>query len=203
MTTLQDVIPLLRQCDYMTALDMKDAYVHITIHSAYRHYPHFVVSCHHYQLRALYLEVTTTLRVFTKCPAVVTTYLRRVSIHDYPYFNDWLIKSAGRQQCLAHIQAAMPCTHPSCNFSAEWPGIHHECHQVPLITPQGRPLPVVTVKAYPSQQRFTHSAQLSTYAPPRDDGLLHGHHDLCTAPHAPFARMCCFNGHKQGITESI
>ena len=77
MATLQDVIPFLQQGDFITALDLKDAYFHLPIHLLNRRYLRFMVSGQHYQFKVLPFSITAAPRVFTKCIAVLAAHLRR------------------------------------------------------------------------------------------------------------------------------
>lgn len=58
MVTLQDVIPLLQQGDFMATLDLKDLYFHITINPALCKYLRFVIAVKHYQFKVLPFGVT-------------------------------------------------------------------------------------------------------------------------------------------------
>lgn len=41
MVILQEILPLLQKGDFMTSVDLKDAYFHIPIHPAHRKYLRF------------------------------------------------------------------------------------------------------------------------------------------------------------------
>lgn len=97
MVTLPDFAPLLQKSDFMTTLDLRDAYTHIPIHPVYRRYLRFVVSDQHYQFKVLSFGVTTAPRVFDKCLAVLAAHLRRSGIHVFPYLDNWLLKSTTQQ----------------------------------------------------------------------------------------------------------
>lgn len=105
MDTLQNVILLLQQGDFMTALDLRDAYFHIPFHPAHLRYLCFVVSGKHYRFKS------AASRVFAKCLAVVAAHMRQWGIHVFSYLDDWLIKSTTQQQCLPDMQATINLLH--------------------------------------------------------------------------------------------
>lgn len=111
MVTLQDVILLLQQGDFMSALDPKDTYLHITIHPTHRRYLRFIINSHQYQFNVLPFRVTTAPRVFTKCFAIVAAHLRRQIIHVFPYLDNLFIKTATCQQCYQPTQVNISLFH--------------------------------------------------------------------------------------------
>ncbi|KAG6935254.1 hypothetical protein G0U57_015306, partial [Chelydra serpentina] len=88
MVSLATIIPSLDPGDWFAALDMKDAYFHISISPAHRRFLRFVVRQTHYQFTALPFGLCTAPRVFTKCMAVVVAFLRRQHVHVFPYLDD-------------------------------------------------------------------------------------------------------------------
>ncbi|KAM7182065.1 uncharacterized protein RBU57_000616 [Macrochelys suwanniensis] len=104
MVSLATIIPSLDPGHWYAALDMKDAYFHISIALPHRRFLRFVVHKTHYQFIALPFGLCTAPRVFTKCMAVVAAFLCRHHIHVFPYLDDWLIRGRSRQQVQAHMR---------------------------------------------------------------------------------------------------
>ncbi|KAG6931685.1 ORF 3, partial [Chelydra serpentina] len=92
VVSLATIIPSLDPGDWYAALDMKDAYFHISITPPHRRFLRFVVCKTHYQFTALPFGLCTAPRVFTKCMAVVAAFLRCQHIHVFPYLDDWLVR---------------------------------------------------------------------------------------------------------------
>ena len=111
MTTLQGVIPLIRQGDYLATLDLKDAYLHIPMCQAHRKYLRFMIEGTHYQFKVLAFGVKSAPRVFTKCLAAVAAHLRRLGIHVYPYLDDWLIRAKTYDRCQKDVQKVIMTLH--------------------------------------------------------------------------------------------
>ncbi|KAG6920931.1 ORF 3, partial [Chelydra serpentina] len=108
MVSLATIIPSLDPGDWYAALDMKDAYFHISITPAHRRFLRFIVRKTHYQFTALPFGLCTAPpHVFTKCMAVVAAFLRRHHIHVFLYLDDWLDQGWSRQQVQAHVQMVM------------------------------------------------------------------------------------------------
>ncbi|KAF7241744.1 Solute carrier family 15 member 2 [Varanus komodoensis] len=103
MTTLQNILPLLRREDWFASLDLKDAYFHISFHPSYRRFLRFAVAPHLYEFTVLPFGLATALRVFTKCMAPVCAFLCLQGIQIYPYLDDWLLVSQSREGLLAAI----------------------------------------------------------------------------------------------------
>lgn len=125
LVTLQDVIPLLQQSDFMTTLDLKDAYFHIPIHPVHQRFLWFVLSGQHYQFKVPLFGVTTAPRVFTKCLAMVAAHLRRRRIHFFPYLDSWLNQE--------RHAAAMSSSHSGYHTSAPQSWLHYQCDQIPPL----------------------------------------------------------------------
>ncbi|KAG6938979.1 ORF I polyprotein, partial [Chelydra serpentina] len=104
MVSLATIIPSLDPGDWYAALDMKDAYFHISITPAHRRFLHFVIRKTHYQFTGLPFGLCTAPRVFTKCMAVVAAFLCRHHVHVFPYLDDWLVHGRSRQQVQADIE---------------------------------------------------------------------------------------------------
>ncbi|CAM4617680.1 unnamed protein product [Lepidochelys olivacea] len=92
MVTLGTIIPVPEQRDWFSALDLQDAYFHITIHPIHRLFLRLTVGHKHYQCRLLPFGLFTAPRVFSKTLTVVAVHLRKQGIVFFPYLDDCLLK---------------------------------------------------------------------------------------------------------------
>lgn len=77
MCTLQEIISQLQKGDYLAAIDLKDAYLHIPMNKRHGKYLRFLHNKTHYQFKVLQFRIKSAPRVFTKCLAIVAAYLRK------------------------------------------------------------------------------------------------------------------------------
>lgn len=57
----------------------------------------------HYQFTVLPFDLSATLRVFTKCMAVVAAFLQRLGGHVFPYLDDWLLRDQSKSRVLSSV----------------------------------------------------------------------------------------------------
>ena len=100
METPRSILRALHQGQWLTSLDLKDAYFHIGIDPADRHYLRF---CHNgtaWQFTVLPFGLSTSPRVFTKIlkPVLAYAHLHRVKLHMY--IDDWLLNPGTHQEAL-------------------------------------------------------------------------------------------------------
>ena len=100
METPRSILRALQQGQWLTSLDLKDAYFHIGIDPADRRYLHF---CHNgtaWQFTVLPFGLSTSPRVFTKIlkPVLAFAHLHRVKLHMY--IDDWLLNPGTHQEAL-------------------------------------------------------------------------------------------------------
>ncbi|KAG6921327.1 ORF 3, partial [Chelydra serpentina] len=77
--------------DWFSALDLQDAYFHITIHPTPRRFLRFTLGTDHYQYRVLPFGLSTTLRVFSNILTVVVAHFHKQGV-IIPYLDDCLLK---------------------------------------------------------------------------------------------------------------
>ncbi|XP_077862457.1 uncharacterized protein LOC144344249 [Saccoglossus kowalevskii] len=82
--------------DWMTSLDLTDAYLHIPIHTESRRLLRFVVNGVTYQYTVLPFGLTSAPLLFTKVLRTVVALLHKNAADVNPYLDDWLIKSQNR-----------------------------------------------------------------------------------------------------------
>ncbi|XP_078506932.1 uncharacterized protein LOC144767313 [Lissotriton helveticus] len=151
MLTLQQILPLLNQGDFLATLDLKDAYFHIPLHPSHRKYLRFTIQGRHYQFKVLPFGVTTAPRVFTKCLATVAAHLRRQNIHVYPYLDDWLVQAKSEHQCAADMSTTIHLLH-DLGFSLNYPKSHLQPAHVRQFL--GATINTLTAMAQPNQVRI-------------------------------------------------
>ena len=96
----RSILGALQQGQWLTFLDLKDAFFHRGINPADRRYLRF---CHNgttWQFTVLPCVLSTSPRVFTKIlePVLAYTHLHRVKLHMY--LDDWLWNSGTHQEAL-------------------------------------------------------------------------------------------------------
>ena len=104
METLFSIIAALQPQEWITKIDLKDAYHHILVHINIRKYFRFVVAGVVYQFRVLPFGLSTAPREFTKTLAPVVQLLRTQGIRVHAYMVDWIIRAHSREQSLEHTQ---------------------------------------------------------------------------------------------------
>ena len=105
METLDTVHLALRKNDWVTSLDLKDAYFHVPIHPRSRRYLRFHFLGKTYQFRALCFGLATAPYVFTRLvKSVVKFCRRRLGLRLHTYLDVWLQPSQGRSAALLNLQ---------------------------------------------------------------------------------------------------
>ena len=104
METLFSIIAALQPQEWITKIDLKDAYHHIMVHVNIRKYFRFVVAGIVYQFQVLPFGLSTAPREFTKTLAPVIQLLRSQGIQVHAYLDDWIIRATSREQSLEHTQ---------------------------------------------------------------------------------------------------
>ena len=100
METPRSILGALQQGQWLTSLDLKDAYFHIGVNPADRRYLRFYHNGTAWQFTVLPFGLSTCPRVFTKIlkPVLAYTHLHRVKLHMY--LNDWLLNPGAYQEAL-------------------------------------------------------------------------------------------------------
>ncbi len=101
MLTQKRIFGCVRPLDWFPAIDLKDAYFHVSILPRHRSFLRFALEGRAYQYKVLPLGLSLSPRVFTK---VVETFvpLREQGVRILNCLHDWLILAQSRRQLSAH-----------------------------------------------------------------------------------------------------
>lgn len=91
MESLQSVAQALTQGDWMLSLDLKDAYLHVSVHPHFHKYFLFAVSDQHFQFGCLPFGLYTSTRTFSKILLSVIAIVHRQGLQAFHYLDDILL----------------------------------------------------------------------------------------------------------------
>ena len=192
METLFSIIAALQPQEWITKIDLKDAYHHILVHVNIRKYFRFIVAGIVYQFRVLPFGLSTAPREFTKTLAPVVQLLRSQGIQVHAYLDDWIIRASSREQSLEHTQHIIQILQ-SLGWTINWDksmlqpsrildflGLHFNLEQA-LISPPDSFLPTLTnvlSRLFPSTVMTARKvssiiSRMSHFAPFISSGRLH------------------------------
>ena len=106
MEGLHTVRETLRQGDWMTSLDLQDAYNHIPMAEEARKYLRYSIAGERYQFKAMPFGLTSAPRIFTKIMRPVVRALREKGIRCVIYLDDLLIIAETREKANEHTREA-------------------------------------------------------------------------------------------------
>ncbi len=95
-----------RPLDWFAAIDLKDAYFHVSILPRHRPFLRFAFEGQAYQYKVLPFGLSLSPRVFTKVVEAALVPLREQGVRILNYLDDWLILAQSRRQLSA--QAPQP-----------------------------------------------------------------------------------------------
>ena len=102
MSTLKDVSQTIRQDDWSITVDLKDAFLHIPIHSEYHRFLQFQWKGRTYQFCRLPFGLTSSPQVFTDITRPLMEECRLRVIHVIFYLDDFLVLADSYRQASAH-----------------------------------------------------------------------------------------------------
>jgi hypothetical protein len=82
---------IIKTGDFMTSVDLKDAYLSVQVHTSSQKYPRFIWENTCYAFQGLPFGLNTAPREFTKLIKPVVAYLRKRGILMIAYLDDFLI----------------------------------------------------------------------------------------------------------------
>ena len=100
METQQAIRKALTKDEWVTSIDLKDAYFHVPIKDQAKKFLRFTVRETVYQFRALPFGLTTAPKEFTRVTATLASIVHRKGINLHLYLDDWLLRPNSFQKCL-------------------------------------------------------------------------------------------------------
>ena len=104
METPETIRTSLRQGEWVTSVDFKDAYFHIPIQEQSRKYLRFHVQGQTYQFKALPFGLSTAPMEFTVVAKEVKLMAMHRGIRIHQYLDDWLVRDTSYHTCLQHTK---------------------------------------------------------------------------------------------------
>ncbi len=102
MLTHRRMIKCIQPQDWFAAIDLKDAYFHVSILPRHRSFLRFAFEGRAWQYRVLPFRLSLSPRVFTKVVEGALTPLQEVGVRILNYLDDWLILAQSREQLNDH-----------------------------------------------------------------------------------------------------
>ena len=99
METQRAIRKALTQGDWVTSIDLKDAYFHILVRPTARKYLRFTHLQEVYQFKALPFGLTSAPREFSRVTETLGAIAHRQSINLHLYLDDWLLRARSFQRC--------------------------------------------------------------------------------------------------------
>jgi hypothetical protein len=106
MATPKSVLRSLRENDWTTSIDLKDAYFHVPMAKPHRKYLRFAILGRAFQFKTLPFGLAPAPRVFTQLITVLVKWAHSRGIQVIPYLDDWLLYNLDRD-LLAHQTAQL------------------------------------------------------------------------------------------------
>jgi Reverse transcriptase (RNA-dependent DNA polymerase) len=104
MEGLHTVRQLLRRDDWLTTVDITDAYPHLAVAPSHRRFMRFVWRGVHFEYAAMCFGLTSAPRLWTKLMRPVVTYLRAQGVRLVVYLDDLCILARSREESVRHTQ---------------------------------------------------------------------------------------------------
>jgi hypothetical protein len=107
MESLKSACTLINQDDYLTSIDLADAFLHVLVHQSSRRYLQFAWEGRLFQFRVLPFGLSLSPMVFTKVVRPVLRWARRKGIRLSAYLDDLLIVSRSLHTARAHTRMVL------------------------------------------------------------------------------------------------
>ncbi len=101
--SLAAVLPELKTGWWGATLDLKDAHLHVPIHTSSRKWLGFAINGNTYRFRCLPFGLSTSPRTFTRVVKVIAEHLRRHGIYVFVYLDDWFLSPPSPSVLLRQI----------------------------------------------------------------------------------------------------
>ncbi|KAI2661194.1 hypothetical protein H4Q32_006732 [Labeo rohita] len=117
MLTLKHLFTCVRAQDWFVAIDLKDAYFHVSILPRHRPFLRFAFEGRAYQHRVLPFGLSLSPLIFTKIAEAALTPLREMGIRVCNYLDDWLILARPPSLVMEPTQTQVSSGHSHCGRS--------------------------------------------------------------------------------------
>ena len=107
MESIHCLKSLLQKGDYMTTLDLKDAYLSVPVHKDSQKFLQFLWRNKCYAFQGLCFGLNTAPRIFTKLLKPVAAFLRKQGVRMILYLDDFLILGSTYQEAQSHTAMAV------------------------------------------------------------------------------------------------
>ena len=107
MDTIQSVLLLVRQDDWMASIDLWEAYLQVPVHPESLPFLRFVSKGCVFQFKALCFGLSTAPQVFSWVMAPVSAILHAMGICMRRYLDDWLVQSSSRESLLRDLRTVL------------------------------------------------------------------------------------------------
>ncbi len=118
MLTQKRIFECIRPRDWFAAIDLKDAYFHVSILPRHRPFLHFAFEGRAYQYKVLPFGLALSPRVFTKVVEGALVPMRKQGVRTLNYLDDWLILAQSREQLCEHRDLVL--SHLQLGLQVNW-----------------------------------------------------------------------------------
>uniref|UniRef100_A0AAV2K2P3 ribonuclease H n=1 Tax=Knipowitschia caucasica TaxID=637954 RepID=A0AAV2K2P3_KNICA len=102
MLSTKQLLECVRQGDWMSSIDLTDAYFHVPIVPEHRRFLRFAVGERSYEYCRFPFGYALPPRTFSKCVEAALEPLRRAGVRILTYIDDWLILASSREVAVSH-----------------------------------------------------------------------------------------------------
>jgi len=104
METMVQVCRMVKKGDWMTSIDLQDAFLHILVHPSSRRFLQFQWNGTQYQFRVLPFGLSLSPLLFTKILKPVLTWARKKGIRVSAYLDDLIILASSVEESQQHTR---------------------------------------------------------------------------------------------------
>jgi len=104
METFQKMCTIIKRKDYLTSVDLSDAFLHVPVHPTSQRLLRFEWSDQHYQFLVLPFGLALSPLVFTKVLKVALKHLRKKKIRISAYLDDLIIAAKNKEESQKHTR---------------------------------------------------------------------------------------------------
>ncbi|KAG1540261.1 hypothetical protein G6F49_012172 [Rhizopus delemar] len=109
METIQQVSLMAQPGDYMTSIDLSDAFLHLPVHPEHRRYLRFYWKGSVYQFKTTPFGLSIVPYWFTKVTKPILEWARQQGIRLSAYLDDWITLGKTKAEATKHTQMILQC----------------------------------------------------------------------------------------------